>query len=72
MLNHPTVLRRSQPIPHPSVDAGDFRNRNGETAQCRDALDLLLKWSVVVILPVQRFALAEKIMHELFGAEHDV
>jgi hypothetical protein len=71
VLNHPTVLRWAKPIPHPRIDTGNFRNRNSETFQRRDTLDLLLKWSIVVILPMQRLALTEKIAHELLGGVHD-
>jgi hypothetical protein len=72
VLDHPTLLRGAKSVTHLGVDADDLRDGDSETAQGRDALDLLLQRRIIVILLMQKLTLAEKVMHKLFGGLHNI
>ena len=70
--NHPTVLGRAKSISHPRINADNLNNSDREATQSRNALKFQRQRRTIVILPVQRFGLAQKIFHELFGVAHEV
>jgi len=71
ILNHPTIIRGYQPISKLGINADKLGDGDSKTVCTGDAFKLLIQPPSGVILLMESFSLAQKIVHELFGGAHD-